>query len=226
MRKKITLFLMDVEPLADPIVFETALKQVPPERKDKVLRFQQKKDRLLSLGAGLLLKKAVEDAGLSEFPTLTENEFGKPEFSDIPDLYFNLSHSGKRVAVAIGNVPMGVDIEKIEKANLQIADRFFRPMERRWIRENPEEVNERFYRMWTMKESFMKATGRGMKLSMTDFEIRKTPSGWKAVFPEDGSLWYFSEHGDTEYKIALCYTENKPSVTVRTIQISDCLGGK
>ena len=89
---------------------------------------------------------------------------GKPECEGV---FFNLSHSGDMVLCAICDMPVGCDIEKVADAPLEIADRYFSEKERQYIDSSQSlpEISRRFFRIWTMKESYVKMTGEGMNLS-------------------------------------------------------------
>jgi 4'-phosphopantetheinyl transferase len=80
-------------------------------------------------------------------------------------LYFNLSHSGDFAALAISSLgAVGVDIESTrQRSYLKIVDRFFHKDENEQLL-NCDEANREqlFYRLWTLKEAFFKATGLGI----------------------------------------------------------------
>ncbi len=83
---------------------------------------------------------------------------GRPEIS--------LSHSGSWAAVSIGPVPHGVDVEVPRDGVplMNLAERWFLPDEAEVIRKAPEEERTRqFLRLWTVKESFLKMTGEGLR---------------------------------------------------------------
>ena len=62
--------------------------------------------------------------------------------------FFNISHSGDMVVVAIGKRRLGVDIEKIHPANHEkLAKKYFGSV---------PETDEQFYTLWTKAESFVK----------------------------------------------------------------------
>ena len=81
---------------------------------------------------------------------------GKPY---LPGLDFNLSHSGPWVALAVGEGPVGVDVEwfRPDLPMEKIAARHFTPEERR-LADTPEG----FLRIWTAKESYLKRLGKGL----------------------------------------------------------------
>ena len=127
-----------------------------------------------SLGVGLLLHKACEDAGIvgaDERVAYGENE--KPYLADFPDVHFNLSHSGERVMCVLSPFDVGCDVEIIKGDRGRLAERFFKPEESAWIKhfETLEKQSEAFYRLWTLKECYMKVTGRGMSLMPDKFSL-------------------------------------------------------
>jgi 4'-phosphopantetheinyl transferase len=99
----------------------------------------------------------------------TGNAHGKPALLDQP-LFFNLSHTGDYLLIAVSDQPqIGVDIEQIRSRPglADIAQRCFSTQELNHWQSLPE--NQRlalFYRLWTKKEAFVKAVGRGLALGL------------------------------------------------------------
>jgi 4'-phosphopantetheinyl transferase len=102
-------------------------------------------------------------------------EHGKPYLADHPELAFNLSHSADRVMIAVGwNCQLGVDIEFCkQRINLSgLVDKCFSKEEAAYWTKLPEtKKNEEFYRFWTRKEAFVKATGHGIALGLNQCVI-------------------------------------------------------
>ena len=90
-------------------------------------------------------------------------ESGKPELADVP-LRFSLSHSGERCACAVYDRAIGVDIQKRAAADMRILERRFTPREREYVL-NSADREAAFTRVWTMKESYVKALGTGIPLN-------------------------------------------------------------
>ena len=170
---KPVLYTASVAPLADAAHYAAAYAAVSPARREKTDRFRFEKDRQLSLGAELLLRHALRAEGLDELPmTFTYGAQGKPQFKD-GGVYFNLSHSGEYVLCVLAPYEVGCDVEQITPIDLNIARRFFFRSEYDDIaaQTTKEARSELFFRYWTLKESFMKVTGLGMKLPLDAFEI-------------------------------------------------------
>jgi len=97
-------------------------------------------------------------------------EHGKPYLADYPELAFNLSHTADRVMIAIAwDCQLGVDIESCKPRHnlLGLVEKCFAEEEADyWIQLPESEKNQAFYRFWTRKEAFVKATGRGIVLGL------------------------------------------------------------
>lgn len=77
-------------------------------------------------------------------------------------LFYNLSHAGDRILLAVANSPVGIDVEYIDP-DFEFKDILpdnFSVQEIAWI--NEANSTERFYQLWTRKEGFLKATGKGL----------------------------------------------------------------
>ncbi|WPZ32697.1 4'-phosphopantetheinyl transferase superfamily protein [Thalassobaculum sp. OXR-137] len=86
---------------------------------------------------------------------------------------FNLSHTAGMVAVAVGpaDMALGVDVENGERAvDLSIAESYFAPIETAWLMAKAEPDRRRaFTTLWTLKEAFIKATGKGLSQELDRF---------------------------------------------------------
>ena len=95
---------------------------------------------------------------------------GKPYLPDYPELAFNLSHTADRLMIAIGShCQLGVDIEicKPRTSLSALVDKCFAEEEAAYWANLPEaQKNLEFYRFWTRKEAFVKATGYGISLGL------------------------------------------------------------
>ena len=161
---------------ADPAEMEKRM----PERMKKAGRYRFERDRLLCIGAGLLMLRVL---GIPDESVLEYGTCGKPSAPGY--LPFNVSHSGDWCILAAGPDPVGADIEKPAASVMDIAPRVFTPAERSWMSESPA---ERFFRLWTWKESVMKATGLGMNLAPESFEVLPFTRNEPVVL--NGRRWY------------------------------------
>lgn len=176
----------------------TALRTAMPERAEKARRFRFEKDRLLCLGAGFLMMSAL---GIRREDELRYGENGKPFAPGYPA--FNLSHSGAWCALAAGNVKqIGFDLEEINEANTDIAAEVYTDAELAWMRGDP--LN-RFFQLWTWKESVMKAAGLGMNLVPRTFEVLPFVRGQSVQAA--GGTWYASGGTWDNCRFSVCADE-------------------
>ena len=92
---------------------------------------------------------------------------GRPSLAppfDRTGLHFNIAHTEGVVAMAVCQHPrVGVDIEKIGRASLAVAERYFSAAEAAELRALPSDAQpRRFMRLWTLKEAYLKAIGTGL----------------------------------------------------------------
>jgi len=99
---------------------------------------------------------------------------GKPFLLNDPTLHFNLSNSGEYVVIAISrHGEVGIDLEKIRPLNdlEDLVEKNFSPKEKEYITKIHAEKLIRFFKLWTLKESFLKAIGEGMRLTPDNLEF-------------------------------------------------------
>ena len=104
--------------------------------------------------------------------SFTTNEYGKPMTAGDLRVHLSISHTDGHVAVAIGDEPVGIDIERLKPVDLAVIERFFASDERRYIMLHPPNLQLRaFYEIWTKKEAYLKWDGRGLSRSLAAFNV-------------------------------------------------------
>lgn len=161
----VTIDCLDISRLSKE-QYDALYRQASEERKKRADRCLRYEDKLRCICAGALLARAVgETLHLSEFSVVYREE-GKPYLADSLDFHFNLSHSGRWVVLAYGASPLGVDVQEIRPVG-NVARRFFTADERDYVSEDPQ----RFFRVWTGKESYLKYLGLGLKKPLDSFSV-------------------------------------------------------
>lgn len=144
------------------------LQLLPRERLEKIERTKQKKNQLESICAGLLLEYGLQEQGLKGAElTFLKNADGKPYIAEYPKLFYNLSHSKEYVALVMDEHPVGVDVEGLRTGYQKLVKRFFAEDEMAALQENWSD--QFFTKLWTKKESYLKATGFGMRMPLNGF---------------------------------------------------------
>ncbi len=169
------LYIVNIHTLRDG----EGLSLLPPERRAHAQRFYKKEDRLRSLAAGHLLRYAL---GERQNALLT-TETGKLYLANGP--HFNLSHSGDFVILGVSAHTVGVDIERIAPYDRRVAVRCYTKSELLWL--EAEHTDSAFYKLWTAKESIMKATGQGFRMPPESFSVLPIADGAHTVH---GNVWH------------------------------------
>ena len=155
---------MNTEILTDEDLFMQNYDQMPEERKKKIDRFKFHKDQRLSLGAGILLKKGLDDLGLED-EKIAYSKNGKPFIQDKSDVFFNISHSESMAVCAFSDRPVGVDIEKSVDFDELMVTQIFNSGEVKQSLSKYKDKSAGYTFLWTVKESFVKYLGIGLELS-------------------------------------------------------------
>lgn len=124
----------------------------------KYKRIKKRQEANQELTAGFLLKKYLNVCSEEK---LRRAEHGKPELiAGKP--YFNLSHSGKYVVLAIADREVGIDIEQIMPVHWPTVEKLFTKRQReRLEREAKKEQSWQFAALWTEYEAAIKLFGTG-----------------------------------------------------------------
>jgi 4'-phosphopantetheinyl transferase len=88
---------------------------------------------------------------------------GKPYYENGP--YFNVSHSGKYVMMAVSSREIGIDIEENIPKDMSLLTKIFNEAEAKMIKEHAD-----FYYLWCAKESLIKCMGSSIS------HIKEIPS--------------------------------------------------
>lgn len=160
--------------------YERLLSELYPARREAVERFRNKQAAYVSVTAGLLLQETAErELGLKARELrIGTGQQGKPYIIGCEQFQYNLSHSGEYVVLAYGEERLGVDIEQIRNKDIAVARRCFTEKEYDYVIHGDEscdseqaDVQSRFSRVWTMKESYLKMTGEGISVPLNSFEV-------------------------------------------------------
>ena len=200
------LYIASSDPLMDAARFERLAGTIPPARREKLGAFKHDGARRLSLAASLLLVRALKDEGVYT-DEIAVTEYGKPYLPRLPGFHFSLSHSGDTALCAVSPQEIGCDIEEPRGYDPKIARRFFHPAEQDWLFSHPEpEQADAFFRLWTCKESFIKALGLGLSQPLESFSVIP---GERARLTQtaDARLWQMRSFRDGDCFLALCGLE-------------------
>jgi len=176
------IYVADASPLKCGDVFSKYYNEMPIDRRSKIDKLKNESDKRLSLCAGILVKKAFEDIEreylLNEIIAL---ENGRPGLPKTAGIDFNVSHSGDMAVCALSDSSVGCDIQLMKPTDAGIAKRFFSEEEKQYVfaGDDPLEITDRFYRIWTRKEAYTKLTGEGILKDFKSFNVLEMSLFWE-----------------------------------------------
>ena len=125
-----------------------------------------------------LLAECLKAAGAEyvfEQTPLTLGEHGKPSLVSRPDIHYNLSHANGVCACLADADECGIDCESIRQYKPRVAERVFSAEEQAALAALPEDGRDMyFFRIWTLKEAYVKAIGVGISYPMNTVSFTLT----------------------------------------------------
>jgi len=178
--------------------------------KNKIRKYVKENDQKRSLLGKIAIVKMIAKLLKIDQDELvfSRDSFEKPilEKPFLRKLNFNIAHSGKYVIVGVNSEgKIGVDIEKIKLIDLEIMKNVFMDKEIKYVNSNKKEALKKFYQIWSLKESFVKAIGEGLSYPLKKFHFEF--KNGKIIHKIDlkKSKWQFKMYNvNNAYKTAVC----------------------
>jgi len=201
------------------------LDQLDAEEKARAARFRFPGDKAAYVSAHALLRHMLTAVtGESNEWQFRVQRSGKPELAaehGFVGLHFNISHTSDFVACAVAPFPVGVDVETVERKTDFAISRRFAARERATLAGvAPDAFALTFFRLWTLKEAYLKGTGDGLSRPLDSFTVELNPPRLLFTDPgvgRDADAWRFFEFMPRENRpLALAFRPNHQSpVTVQ-----------
>lgn len=223
----IGLYLVFV-PKPEENFFQKILPFLPKNSQIKILKNRFLADQWRATLSELLLRKMLAQE-LTVSPDALQIEvdnYGKPFLKD-KKRHFNLSHAENVIILATDNNPIGIDVECVYSFNDldQLLMQFSEEEISAYQKKPKEQRVNFFYDLWTLKESYIKALGKGLSVTLNSFSI--SISGEKAhLFRgiDSDTHWYFKRYiFGIKYKCAVCARCNQFPNTPSTIEPENLL---
>lgn len=195
---------------------------------DKTNRYKNDHCKKISLVSRFLLRRLLSQYTevMPERLIINETKYGRPflTYPKIKNFDFNVSYSGDYIVIAINECgKVGVDIEQILSINLSIAEQFCTKNELKYLYEvRGDSALQRFYAIWTLKESFVKAIGVGLSCdSLKEFYFNFYESEEVKMFNNGvNNKWNFKIiNFNKKYVLSVCSDNNNLPDKVSNIAI-------
>lgn len=204
--REVEVLIVFEDRVTDPELVESYHELMTPEESARQQRFRFPKHRHQQLLTRALCRTALSlYTGVEPKDWRFEaGEFGKPDITEPKGfdwLRFNLSNTDGLIACAVTRGrELGVDVENMQRKGetVAIADRYFSELEAAALNALPEsQQRERFFRYWTLKESYIKARGMGLKIPLGQFSFHVDEEPIRISFDprlaDDPARWQFRQ---------------------------------
>lgn len=201
----------------DPLLLSRYAALLSPEEEVRRARFAFEHLRHTFLVTRVLVRSVLSRYAPHVPPeawTFSANAYGRPAIA-APDpglpLRFNLSHTDGLVLLGVTlERDLGVDVEHTGRPSqtVELAADVFSPVENAELLALPESARRRrFFELWTLKESYIKARGMGLALPLDGFSYAfrdgHAPSiAFSPAVPDAPEEWQFAQRDLTGAHLA------------------------
>jgi 4'-phosphopantetheinyl transferase len=180
-----------LELLSDKQFLDEIFRWISADERERYQRFVSQKHAHQFLLARALLRSQLSKRVPSILPNewvFTIDQYGKPRLAEAfsyLNLQFNLSHSENLVVLALGQgCSLGVDVECHNRPvfSMALAKRYFSESEFFDLMKLTEPLQiKRIAQLWTLKESYLKTNGLGVRVPLAKLEFHFNQCGGLAV---------------------------------------------
>ncbi len=199
---QINVFLFNNPAEIDKKTHDFYFANLSQPEQQKYHRFYFEKDRRLYLVSHAMLRLVLANYLNCSTQSLrfVENNYGKPALKNYPGFRFNLSHSKNAVALIVSHMDqldLGVDIEcSYDRGQVpDVAAHYFSKDESSLLLMEPKEQQiDLFFKLWTLKEAYIKAIGKGLSIDLGGFSFSSLEQGIKVSHyscEEEKKYWGF-----------------------------------
>ena len=199
--------------LQDKQLLTSLESELSSEERLEVARFVRSRDRQQRLITRGMLRRLLShycDCSPQNWQ-FERGKHGRPEIvrdPAMPPLRFNVSHTTGLIAMIVGlEMDVGVDAETVHRRNnlAGIAERYFADSEVQGLRNYQGDQRQdtqwrrRFFEIWTLKEAYVKAVGKGLTLPLDqfwfeEFSVKGVQIEFQCPTPENpANAWQFDQ---------------------------------
>ena len=154
---------------------------------------------------------------------LSYGQHGKPYLRNHPEIHFNISHCEGLAVCVFSDTETGVDVERIREVKEKVIPKVFDRAEQEllfWNKAEKEKYKEIFYRFWTLKESYVKQSGQGMTVKLTDFAFQpELDPGWREVPCTDEKVGAMQCKLKEKWILSVCVEKSQADERITTEKI-------
>jgi len=154
--------------------FSDIINLLPVEEALEIHRKMKNRDKETALLSKILTRTLLSEYIACDPLSLKihKGKYGKPYLAQYPEVHYNVSHAGNMLCLAISDSEIGVDIEKEKDIEETVMQLCCTKEEYDLLKSlDHESRRSNFFKTWCLKESFLKAIGRGLSRELKSFSI-------------------------------------------------------
>lgn len=163
-KSDVIIYLADVKNADANALYEKFKLKLEPRRITRIENCMNDKEKKLIICTGVLLQGVLARFGVSS-DAIGYGPHDKPYIKERGDVFFNISHSGNFVMIAVSGQPIGIDIQKPIPYKEALINSLCAMEERDLL---GQDLVKQLNRVWAVKESYTKLTGEGSSKSLLD----------------------------------------------------------
>ncbi|MCU9806785.1 4'-phosphopantetheinyl transferase superfamily protein [Paraclostridium sp. AKS46] len=207
----VKIFALNINQEIKIHTYNFLLSLIDEEKKKCIFRFHHKEDFLRSLYGDLIIRYFMTSTFnvKNEDLVFKKNEFGKPYVEEIP-VFFNISHSKDWVVCAFSTHEIGIDVEFNNNINEDVIKYALSKYEYdKYLTLDTSDREKYFYKLWTLKESYIKCIGKGLSVSPDSitFVHNNDNITIKGKISQEYNFKYYGF--DNSYSLSICSIEHK-----------------
>lgn len=221
-------YAINIEKINDLNQLKALMENLSKERITKIIKYYFTKDKIRSLLAEALVRYALcKKYDLKDMEIqFCYSKYGKPSLMNEKSIHFNLSHAGEWVVCAIGDTPVGIDVEIIRDSQLPGAYQCFSDYEIQVLNNSHQKSQaELFYKIWTLKESFVKYNGKGLNYAFDNFSFDIYDNEIELTEDEkiNSDVSFLSIRIDHKHWYALCTEKSEIVNAIEIVTVKELL---
>ncbi len=174
-------------------------------------------------GAGSILGRRLLEYALNKEYSLSlskleisRTEKGKPYFSQYPDIKFSISHSKSCAACMLSQYECGIDIENLRDFPEKVLKRVCSETELKFVSSSADR-NTASFLLWTLKESYAKATGVGM----SDMKNVSFSFDGDIINSNRNGFFFDSYRSRTDFILSVCQKSASPELSLNFLTLEE-----
>lgn len=179
-KEHVKLYYTDITKADNEKLFSDISLLLENRRKERIEKCKNETERKRLIVTGALLLDVISKLDIKD-AMIEYDEFGKPYFLNCGDCFFNISHSGNYVIIAVSGQNIGCDIQEKKEIKENVLKRITSEKEREYISEEGYELTF----VWALKESYSKFISKGLSKDFREISFKEESKDFFVIYDSE-----------------------------------------